>query len=186
MIKSQKTTDAMTLVLYGRGSLFCGGACLELQVEFILNVGMAPRCLNGTSDFHILLNWDNYFPSLFRFSEYPKHERKKACQDALRQITVEQGVYLPSNPEAIVLDIDYNSGIPMQSAAKAPFLARFKVKKCGFRELEHMNVDEGNDPKYVPYSNNPPLRNPHLETGSLFLLFTSYCVVVASIKSRIL
>ena len=28
------------------------------------------------------------------------------------------GVYLPSNPEAIVIDIDKESGIPLQSAAK--------------------------------------------------------------------
>ena len=49
------------------------------------------------------------------------------------------GVYLPSNPDSVVVGIDYKSGNPMQSAAKAPFLARFRVVKCGTEEVEEMN-----------------------------------------------
>ena len=77
------------------------------------------------------------------FRPYPKSERKLYCQKLLKDIQVEKGVYLPSNPKSMVLDIDYNSGIPMQSAAKAPFLARFKVRDCGFRELEDFNAKQG-------------------------------------------
>ena len=32
----------------------------------------------------------------------------------------------------------------LSSAAKAPFLARFRVKKCGIAELESLNTQEEN------------------------------------------
>ncbi|XP_045112601.1 phosphatidylinositol 4-kinase alpha-like [Portunus trituberculatus] len=72
---------------------------------------------------------------------YPKGpERKKACLDALRDLLLQPGCYLPSNPDSVILDIDRNSGTPMQSAAKAPYLARFKVRKCGIMELEKQGM----------------------------------------------
>ncbi|XP_059147060.1 phosphatidylinositol 4-kinase alpha-like [Physella acuta] len=74
---------------------------------------------------------------------FPKgRERKQACLDALSKVQLQHGCYLPSNPEAIVLEIDYSSGTPMQSAAKAPFLARFKVQHCGINGLERLASSE--------------------------------------------
>jgi len=49
------------------------------------------------------------------FRPFPKgEERKKACLEALSKVPLQAGCYLPSNPEAIVLQIDYKSGTPMQ------------------------------------------------------------------------
>jgi phosphatidylinositol 4-kinase A len=42
---------------------------------------------------------------------------------------VEVGVYLPSNPEGVVIGIDRKSGRPLQSHAKAPYMATFRIRK---------------------------------------------------------
>ena len=63
-------------------------------------------------------------------------ERKKACEIALKQVKLVNDCYLPSNPDAIVVQI--LDGTPMQSAAKAPYLARFIVQKIKLSELEQL------------------------------------------------
>ncbi|GAB7357443.1 hypothetical protein MBLNU459_g8368t1 [Dothideomycetes sp. NU459] len=59
----------------------------------------------------------------------PKPEKKQKIEEELRKIQVEVGVYLPSNPDGVVIGIDRKSGKPLQSHAKAPYMATFRIRK---------------------------------------------------------
>ncbi|CAN8098770.1 unnamed protein product [Discula destructiva] len=58
-----------------------------------------------------------------------KPEKAQKIEEELRNIKVEVGVYLPSNPDGVVIGIDRKSGKPLQSHAKAPFMATFRIRK---------------------------------------------------------
>ena len=47
-----------------------------------------------------------------------KPEKKAKIDEEMAKIKVEVGVYLPSNPDGVVVDIDRKSGRPLQSHAK--------------------------------------------------------------------
>lgn len=58
-----------------------------------------------------------------------KPEKKAKIDEEMAKIDVDVGVYLPSNPDGVVVDVDKKSGRPLQSHAKAPFMATFRVRK---------------------------------------------------------
>lgn len=58
-----------------------------------------------------------------------KAEKKAKIDEEMAKIRVDPGVYLPSNPDGSVVDLDRKSGRPLQSHAKAPFMATFLVRR---------------------------------------------------------
>lgn len=86
------------------------------------------------------------------FIKRPKPEKKQKIEEELRQIKVETGVYLPISSDGVVIGIDRKSGKPLQSHAKAPFMATFRVKKSkgGVVEGEKMLEEAGTHGTYPP------------------------------------
>ncbi|OHT09220.1 Phosphatidylinositol 3- and 4-kinase family protein [Tritrichomonas foetus] len=71
----------------------------------------------------------------------PPEERKGNLATELEKITIPDDLYVPSNPNYKILDIDCSHSIPLKSHAKVPILVKFTV------------YDEG-DPtkKQIPFS----------------------------------
>lgn len=65
------------------------------------------------------------------YIKFSKPEKKQIIDREMAKIKVLPGVYLPSNSDGIVVDIERKSGKPLQSHAKAPFMATFKIEKKG-------------------------------------------------------
>ncbi|KAI9022175.1 hypothetical protein CLU79DRAFT_815895 [Phycomyces nitens] len=70
---------------------------------------------------------------LKEYIKYGQNEKKpmqkKRLDEELSKIHVDVGVYLPSNPDGHVVDINRTSGRPLQSHAKAPFMATFLIER---------------------------------------------------------
>ncbi|KAF2169090.1 hypothetical protein M409DRAFT_21101 [Zasmidium cellare ATCC 36951] len=84
------------------------------------------------------------------FIKKPKPEKKAKIEEELRKIQVDPGVYLPSNPDGVVIGIDRKSGKPLQSHAKAPFMATFRIRKEEGENAEEQLV-RGNAAKKRSY-----------------------------------
>ena len=89
------------------------------------------------------------------FIKKTKPEKKAKIEEELRKIKVEIGVYLPSNPDGVVVGIDRKSGKPLQSHAKAPYMATFRIRKTLNAPIETVKVVVENAPK--PEATRPKL-----------------------------
>lgn len=89
------------------------------------------------------------------FIKRPKPEKKAKIEEELRQIQVEVGVYLPSNPDGVVVGIDRKSGKPLQSHAKAPYMATFRIRK------ERQDDLESTEDQLARVNNTGKTREPH-------------------------
>lgn len=79
----------------------------------------------------------------------PKEVKKQKIEEELRKIQVEVGVYLPSNPDGQVIGIDRKSGKPLQSHAKTPFMATFRIRKTRPEtDLEETEQDDRTSRKH--------------------------------------
>lgn len=62
------------------------------------------------------------------FIKKSKMEKKLKIDEEMALIEIKPRVYLPSHPDGTVVDIDRLSGKPLQSHAKAPFMATFLIR----------------------------------------------------------
>ncbi|KAJ1829023.1 phosphatidylinositol-4- kinase [Coemansia sp. RSA 2599] len=89
------------------------------------------------------------------FIKKSKPEKKRKIDEEMRKIKVEPGVYLPSNPEGTVIDIDYDSGRPLQSHAKAPFMATFIISRPAENSDEMQELLKESERTVTPTSDVP-------------------------------
>ena len=79
------------------------------------------------------------------FIKRTKAEKKAKIDEEMKKIELDVGVYLPSNPDGEVIGIDRKSGRPLQSHAKAPFMATFKIRRVKRLTNGHDNMVNGDE-----------------------------------------
>ena len=89
------------------------------------------------------------------FLKASKPEKKQKIEEELRKIKIDPGVYLPSNPDGVVVGIDRSSGKPLQSHAKTPYMATFLIRKERQTDPEEEKADASRNVTQPANANSP-------------------------------
>jgi phosphatidylinositol 4-kinase len=107
-------------------------------------------------EFHFFDEVTGISGTLRAYLDKSKPEKKQKIEEELRKIKLDVGVYLPSNPDGVVVGIDRKSGKPLQSHAKTPFMATFRIRKdknADVGEMEDM-IEQSDVDKRQPAKDN--------------------------------
>ena len=112
------------------------------------------------------------------FIKKSKEEKKAKIREELGKITIQAGVYLPSNPSGVVVGIDRESGKPLQSHAKAPFLTTFQIQELsrlpdaweGAEKASHPSADahDAVESHCEVNSGTEPITAPVVQQSAIF------------------
>ncbi|CAK7913345.1 phosphatidylinositol 4-kinase Stt4p [[Candida] anglica] len=115
------------------------------NIQEIMIKSFSPKDLDFyEKEFTFFENVTSISGKLKPYIKKTKAEKKVKIDSEMAKIEIQPGVYLPSNPDGVVIDINRKSGKPLQSHAKAPFLATFKIRK------EVLDVDKNGNIIHFP------------------------------------
>ena len=146
---SNKVTDvSLTKKRYGRCKELHG--CDPLPQTATLLIAFIRGALSEESLSYLDTECE-YFNSVTNISalltlEPDKSKHNSIIKDAIEKMgPLPGGIYMPSVSSQRVLSVDSSSGIPMQSAAKCPYLLFFHTEAWGGPESFHSNAIESEE-----------------------------------------
>eukprot|EP01132_Coremiostelium_polycephalum_P009672 gene9672-11857_t len=142
-------------------------SCKRLK-ERVVNEMDEKTLQNYKSEFDFFESFTSISGRLLQLKDPTK--RKTRLREELKMLTVETGnanspLYLPTNPKSIVVGLEVDSAITLQSAAKVPILVNFKVIE---RQLPAA-LPTLTEIKSPPPSNSPPMGTSITSSSSSLL-----------------
>ena len=124
---------------------------LDSFMDMLISSFTGEECAFYEKEFSFFNEITDVSGKLRPYIKKSKPEKKEKIEEELRKIQVEVGVYLPSNPDGVVVGIDRKSGKPLQSHAKAPYMATFRIQKTRARLDSNATIEEAAHPQQEKY-----------------------------------